>query len=1087
MFRYFLFFSLLFAGFMGVSQTNINADCIDAIPLCSTPSFTFNSTSGVGTYTDLTSTSAHNVSNPSSNPTGTNSGCLLSGELKPQWLLITIGNNGFLEFSFGAQNSQHPQVGLYDWAMWKYSPTTCADIQNNILAPVRCNWNGSGTGGTGIAGTLNIPSGGNWSNYEPPLPVLACEQYIICLSNYSGVNTLVSFESLGSASLSCDPNCLNVVSNAAVCSGNSATIIAASSGSLTNITYSVNPGGLSFPTSTFVLTPSVTTTYTVYGTGSTPMGPATQTAVTTVTVYPQPTVVPTVTNAACTNTWNAFNLNLSFTPVGANPSYTVNWTPTPNSISSNTQLASHDSVATLPGIYQANVVSEGGCSSSATFTITQPPSAADFGFTPPGPVYSVTCLQPTVTVTANISSYSYTWTNGLIAAQNGSVANFQAGGTGIWTVTASHPVSNCTATKTLQIGLNTTVPSSALSNTYQTIDCNLNSITTVTATANSPTVNFIHQVLSPFGGTLSSTSAQMPYTPGGVGTFTHHLVNTINGCKTTKTFTVFSNSGFPTFSLTSAQNFTLGCNSRSVAEINITNAQASPTDPGGPVSYSLLVPGSSSATPSGTLTTQSSYQVSVPGQYVVITKNNTNFCETRIPISILSNTAPPGIDSLIVPTTILSCYVPSVTIQGISYSPNVSYRWRLPQAQTQSGDELVVSADFSKRTQTLVATYTFVVEDNSSTCTNTVPVVMAQNLFEPVPRVVSNGSLTCSVFEVMLTNNSSPATGNPFPAPLPVIASYWEGPSPQLPLEKSTTYLAKEPGTYTMTALDLNNGCTSVATHSVPVDRAYPLINPDGDAYPDTLDCGNFYAVISPTIYSNNGAPLTYSWTAPPGATVTGATTGTLSTNVTGDYRLKVVNTINGCISSDLLTVVRGTLAPAFVAEPLSGYAPLQVSFTNNSSSSLGSASITSAWSFGNGTDTLVSDTSPVQTLYTQPGRYQVTMYVQKGECLDTLIRYIEVETPSELEVPNVFTPNGDGVNDEYFLGTANIGHIEMKIVDRWGAVVYELTSETGNIVWDGKNQRGQELPEGVYYYVLSAKGKDGVEYEKKGTISLLR
>jgi gliding motility-associated-like protein len=61
-------------------------------------------------------------------------------------------------------------------------------------------------------------------------------------------------------------------------------------------------------------------------------------------------------------------------------------------------------------------------------------------------------------------------------------------------------------------------------------------------------------------------------------------------------------------------------------------------------------------------------------------------------------------------------------------------------------------------------------------------------------------------------------------------------------------------------------------------------------------------------------------------------------------------------------------------------------------------------------------------------------------------------------------------------------------IYDRWGHQVYELNnSATGNISWDGKNQLGKEVAEGTYYYIIKAQGKDGVPYEKKGTISLYK
>ncbi|MDO8998115.1 MAG: gliding motility-associated C-terminal domain-containing protein, partial [Bacteroidota bacterium] len=93
----------------------------------------------------------------------------------------------------------------------------------------------------------------------------------------------------------------------------------------------------------------------------------------------------------------------------------------------------------------------------------------------------------------------------------------------------------------------------------------------------------------------------------------------------------------------------------------------------------------------------------------------------------------------------------------------------------------------------------------------------------------------------------------------------------------------------------------------------------------------------------------------------------------------------------------------------------------------------------------------------------------------------------SKLEVPNVFTPNGDGSNDVFFLKVANISEINAVIFDRWGNKVYESTSTTGNIAWDGKNMSGKELPVGTYFYIIKGKGKDGTEYDTKGNVSLYR
>ena len=62
---------------------------------------------------------------------------------------------------------------------------------------------------------------------------------------------------------------------------------------------------------------------------------------------------------------------------------------------------------------------------------------------------------------------------------------------------------------------------------------------------------------------------------------------------------------------------------------------------------------------------------------------------------------------------------------------------------------------------------------------------------------------------------------------------------------------------------------------------------------------------------------------------------------------------------------------------------------------------------------------------------------------------------------------------------------IEALIYNRWGELVYSWTSPNQN--WDGRGIDGEELPEGVYYYVLNATGADGYSYSKKGSITLLR
>lgn len=145
---------------------------------------------------------------------GTDYGCLYAGELNSSWMLFTIGASGSLGFSFGAGGQQ---VGYYDWAMWAYSgPATCSAIANNTLPPVRCVWDAVPWGGAGLANVL--PPGGDPGNYAPELPVIAGQQFIICMSNWSYVTANVTLDFFGTATISCTPILpIELIDFAAVC------------------------------------------------------------------------------------------------------------------------------------------------------------------------------------------------------------------------------------------------------------------------------------------------------------------------------------------------------------------------------------------------------------------------------------------------------------------------------------------------------------------------------------------------------------------------------------------------------------------------------------------------------------------------------------------------------------------------------------------------------------------------------------------------------------------------------------------------------------------------------------------------------
>lgn len=85
----------------------------------------------------------------------------------------------------------------------------------------------------------------------------------------------------------------------------------------------------------------------------------------------------------------------------------------------------------------------------------------------------------------------------------------------------------------------------------------------------------------------------------------------------------------------------------------------------------------------------------------------------------------------------------------------------------------------------------------------------------------------------------------------------------------------------------------------------------------------------------------------------------------------------------------------------------------------------------------------------------------------------------------NIFTPNGDGVNDYFFLETNHLKEFSISILNANNQVVY--TTNDPNFRWDGRNMSGEMVPEGSYFYIVVAKGMDGEVIKQYQTLQIAR
>jgi len=198
-----------------------------------------------------------------------------------------------------------------------------------------------------------------------------------------------------------------------------------------------------------------------------------------------------------------------------------------------------------------------------------------------------------------------------------------------------------------------------------------------------------------------------------------------------------------------------------------------------------------------------------------------------------------------------------------------------------------------------------------------------------------------------------------------------------------------------------------------------------------------------------------------------------------GTYTVIVTN---GCGSVNATETVQVNNANAlYTITPTSGPAPLTVTFENKSSAS----SVSWLWNLGDNSS--YNGAFTFDHTYTTPGIYTTSLHVNDSNgCTGKFEILVDVlEPPSLIKVPNVFTPNNDGTNDLFVVHSENLASLNMKIYDRWGVFVAELTSPQQG--WDGFTAGGSKASDGTYYYLLQAAGLDGKNYQFQGFFMLLQ
>lgn len=263
--------------------------------------------------------------------------------------------------------------------------------------------------------------------------------------------------------------------------------------------------------------------------------------------------------------------------------------------------------------------------------------------------------------------------------------------------------------------------------------------------------------------------------------------------------------------------------------------------------------------------------------------------------------------------------------------------------------------------------------------------------------------------------------------------------------------------TYYVTITD-NNSCTDTAAVTINV-WALPIVN----AGNDTTTC------MGVSVQLNASGGLSYIWSPPAGLSDSAIANPVATIDSTAIYTVTATD-VNGCSNSDNVTVQAtsdSVLQGDFASEI--NYCSLQIGVQSNFGDS-----VDYSWNFGDGFTS--SSSSPVHIYSNYNGTYNITLMVHTTSgCYngpnswDTITHTVELNKDAfinSLILPNVFTPNGDGVNELFQIGGIDCLPYYFVIYDRWGVKMFE-TDETYHF-WDGTVfKNGKPATDGLYYYLL--------------------
>ncbi len=592
-----------------------------------------------------------------------------------------------------------------------------------------------------------------------------------------------------------------------------------------------------------------------------------------------------------------------------------------------TGSATAAAVATVSGNYVVTVADAIGCTGTETIAVVIP---AD-------PVVTIATAQPfclggSGQLQASGSFSNYIWSSG--QATTGITVNLA----GNYSVTVTDQF-GCTATSTTAVAV-LPLPQPVVQGPPE-----------MCAGASFP-LSVNGGIFTQFSWSDGSTGATTNISFPGNYTVT---VTDQNGCKNSDNITVATGT-LPTATVGPDQTLTCVQNA-----VQLTGAGSSA---GANFSY-LWVASNGTTIQDGTTLTP---VVTTAGTYKLVVTNSANGCTSSASVTVDQSADVPMV--VLALPEVLTCTKISIQLDGTGSSGGAGFQY----LWTATGTGNIVSGN-----TTLIptidnpGTYTLQVLNTTNNCSATSTIVILENIESPVLNVGPIETLTCTQpflnIQAIIVSSSSQNLDYAWTTVGGNIQSGATKPNP----------IVNAPGTYTVVATDLTNGCTGSATKQINVDANLPVATV---ALPQILTCVKISLNLDGSA-SSFGANFKYTWKTQDGNIVNQFDPQKPLVDQPGEYTLIVQNTANGCADTTLVEVFQDVEAPTAEAGATKELSCKTLSLQLLGTASGASSNLTFDWSTA-GTGNIVSGKTTLTPTIDNPGTYILVVTDASNGCTKT-------------------------------------------------------------------------------------------------------